>query len=347
MLLATAISLSLVSLAPSVNQHIHSLLGSSRHMEAYLGDGILIGDPETNVPFSTVKWSITQVPAYGNSRHTVSIFKVPEHVARRHIYRYKSHHTTEDCYPADEKSFSIGMRSYIYLLPKRYLKNSKYDGSEGYINYELLPCYYDDQTYPKTQMVYQFENRSSFSDYVDGEKGSTGKAIGCSCLLDNAFILQHCPDMDPTCVKKLKEEFGCQGDGCYGNLGPFTSHRSSYNFFSTYTPKGSLVKYDISVEMFFYNHTLLGDYYVCTVRGTDTCTLQTPGYVKHWPFKQERYLIIAYAHPTSVPGFYSTRLRIDTQMDVNYVSTIAFLCACVVFFVVKHCLKMCSVKPCT
>ncbi|CAI8020531.1 hypothetical protein GBAR_LOCUS12283 [Geodia barretti] len=115
---------------------------------------------------------------------------------------------------------------------------------------------------------------------------------------------------------------------------------STVNWTITQVPKNTMVRYHINVEMYFYNHTMLGKYYICTIRGTDACPFQTSGYMNNLPFKQkERHLIIAYVHPTSLPGFFTTRLLVEAKMQVDYITTIAFLCACVVFFIIKHCLQ--------
>ena len=74
----------LTLLTPTVKDRVLSLFMSSSFTEAYVGDGILIGDSATNIPFSTINWMITQQPIFGDTYHTVSIFVVPERVARRH-----------------------------------------------------------------------------------------------------------------------------------------------------------------------------------------------------------------------------------------------------------------------
>ena len=309
-------------------------------MEAYLGDGILLADSETNIPFSTIHWTVQQAPSYGNSYHPVSIFRVPERIARHHLYRYAEHYVPKECYRAEDTEYSIGMRSYIYLLPHKYLKHSRFEDRVPHINYRLIPCLYGNDQTPQIQTVYQFQDRASFSNFLDGDGRATNNAVGCSCNIDNSFIDRECLQDDKECIEKIKRDLGCKGE-CYRNLGPLTANQSSYNFFSTYTPEGAIVKYNISVEMFFYNHTLLGNHLACTIRGTDTCPIQTPSYVEHWPFKEERYLLIAYAHPTSVPGYYSTRLHVHAKLQVDYIAMFAFLCAAVVFFIIKHCLKGC------
>lgn len=340
LLIASAVAVLLVSLAPTAKEQLLYFVHSSSFMEAYMGDGILIGDSETNLPFSTVHWHISQVPAYGHSRHTVSIFVVPERVARRHIYQFKSNYTSDECYKANSTENSVGMRSSIYLLPERYLKHSKYRDSKAYFEYELLlaDCRYERNMPPL--ISYQFQSRDYFSDYLDGEHGAEKRAVGCNCLLRDEQIDESCPNRNRKCVEKLKRDFGCTKKCLEVNNGKFSSKTSSYNFFAIKAPKGSLVKYRINVEMYFYNHTMLGKYYMCTIRGTDTCPLKTPGYTEHFPFKQrERHLIIAYVHPTSVPGFFTTRLLVEAKVKVDYLTSFAFLCACVVFFIIKHCLK--------
>ena len=303
-----------------------------------MGDGILIGDSETNFPFSTINWTITQVPAYGNSRHTVSIFAVPERVARRHIYQFKSNYTSDRCYRATTTELSVGMRSYVYLLPQRYLKHSKFEDSEAHFEYEFLPCQNKRNALPPR--TYQFQSREYFSDYIDGERESENRAVGCNCMLTADQIEEKCPKNNRKCVEKLKKDVGCTENCLQPGHNNFTSDTSSYNFFSIYVPKNTMVRYHIDVEMYFYNHTMLGKYYICTIRGTDACPFQTSGYMNNLPFKQkERHLIIAYVHPTSLPGFFTTRLLVEAKVQVDYITTIAFLCACVVFFIIKRCLQ--------
>ena len=303
-----------------------------------MGDGILIGDSGTNFPFSAINWTISQVPTYGNSRHTVSIFAVPERVARRHLYQFKSNFTSETCYRATSTELSVGMRSYVYLLPQRYLEHSKFRDRKAYFEYEFDECPTKRNT--PAPKAYQFQSREFFSDYLDGERGSQNRAVGCNCVLTANQIGENCPKHDRKCVEKLKRDAGCTDKCLQPGQGNFTSDTSSYNFFSICAPKDSIVRYHINVEMYFYNHTMLGKYYMCTIRGTDTCPFQTSGYTKHFPFKQkERHLIIAYVHPTSLPSFFTTRLLVEAKVQVDYIVTVAFLCACVVFFIVKHCLQ--------
>ena len=325
----------LTLLTPTVKDRVLSLFMSSSFTEAYVGDGILIGDSATNVPFSTINWMITQQPIFGDTYHTVSIFVVPERVARRHLYPYESR-TETDYFPVGStaESNSIGMRSYIYLLPKMYLQHEK----EAKVEYmvEVKP---DINSEPLGAMVFQFQNRDDFSNYVDQEPNAYKKAVGCSCMLGD-HVKRGCRPNDKVCIKKLKESAGCLSQ-CYAN--PFfTSEKNSYNFFSAYhIPVNYLVRYNISILMYFYNHTMFGKYYKCTICGQNSCSFSTAGFLRRTWLWRKRDIIIAYVHPTSVPSLLTTRLSIDAQIQVNKMALVIMLCLFVAYLVIKHCLHIC------
>ena len=313
---------------PTVRESVLSLFYTTNYIKGYLGDGILIGDAETYLPFSTTNWFVTQSPSQGDSYHTVSIYAVPAHKAKKHLYRYQKNFASE-VYHVNEATEvrSTGMRSYLYLLPKRYLRDEDH---EAKVKYQVSIESSDEHPEPLGRTVFWYQNVDAFSDFLDGEPSSEHRASGCSCLYAGT-VEESCRGQDHNCKRTVGCPELCSTDAPY-----FTAKNSSYNYFSIVAPRESLVQYNISVDMFFYNPNKLEKYHKCTIRGMDSCSFHTTGYAL---FHEERHLVIAYIHPTSVPSFFTTQLFISSEVKLDYVKSVALMIILVLIVIIKHCFQ--------
>lgn len=317
-------------IVPTIKESVLSLFYESTFIDGYMGDGILIGDAETNLPFSTVNWVISQDPTFTNSYHTVTIYVVPADKAKEYIYPFRRHFTSEVYRVRDEaETQSIGMRSYIYLLPKKYLKHTHEAKVQYYVN---ISDGYGNERLGST--VYWYQNVDSFSDFIDHEPGAQGHASGCSCLYGGA-VKKICREDDQKCQQSVKNDVGCP-EICSNNDPYFEAENSSYNFFAIAAPSGSLVQYNISIDMFFYDHIKLEKYRMCTILGKDVCSFQTPGFTL---FPEKRDLIIGFIHPTSIPTFFTTRLSISSEVHLDFSKSLLLMIVLVVIAIIKHCFQ--------
>ena len=112
---------------PTVKDWVTHLFKSTKITPAYEGDGILIGDSSRFIPFSSVTWTITQRPMLGDDYHAVSIYAVPEMVARQTLYLYNSSFSTGNRTIRVEKGETrmIGARIFVYLLSSMYLQEDQ------------------------------------------------------------------------------------------------------------------------------------------------------------------------------------------------------------------------------
>ena len=338
LLVAPAALTALTLLAPIAKESILSLFNSSTYTEAHIGHGILIGDAGTNVPFSTINWRISQIPTFGNTYRAVSIFVVPERVARRKLYPYRSSSDsgTYEKVTSKADSQSVGMRTYIYLLPKMY-SHHRYE-EEAKVAYHVT-IKRDIESEPLGTTVYQFQDPNDFSDFIDMEPSAYQKAASCSCFL-GAAIEQSCPQREEKCIEKVKQESVCP-NSCFQNEPYFTSWTSSYNYFTIVVPQHFYFKYNVSILTYFYNHTMFNNNYKCIIRGSDSCSFPTTGFLKWTKLWEKRDVIIAYVQPSSVPGSFTTRLLVEAEIQIDYPAMLAFICAmCTAYLVLKYCRKM-------
>ena len=316
---------------PAVKESVESFFYRSHNMEGYLGDEILIGDTETYyIPFSTVNWVVSLSPEHGNSYHTVSIYVVPAHIARESMRRFRRTYVSNTFQVTEGKrTHSLGMRSYVYLLPKKYIR----DEHVAKIEYEAyVTTGVGDE--PIGTTVFWFQNRQDFTDFIEKEPGASERASGCKCLVSDV-VSQKCSKNDDKCIDKVKKEAHCT-DVCHNGDPYFTAENSSYNYYAFHAPKDSRVQYNTTIDMFFYDHTKLGKYRKCIIRGSDDCPVMTQGYSL---FPRERELVIAYIHPTSVPSFTTTRLLIQSEVRLDSAKWLILMILGVVAIIVKHCLQ--------
>lgn len=318
----------LTLLTPTVKERVCSLFISSSFTKAYVGDGILIGDSATNIPFTTINWKVTQQPTFGDSFHTVSLFAVPQRVARRNIFRYRSRYASKPFQVIREADVhSVGARRYVYFLPKMYLRHG--EEARATINVNVSVNFHSELL---TAPVFMFNNSRSFLDFIDMEPGSEEGAEKCSCRLGAA--IKYCDSHDQDCIKRdpsacslLRE---CQSENT------FTSQYSSYNFFTTAVPFNSTVSYEADVVMYFYNTTALKKYYICTMQDMDLCSFSTEGGFIHsrsW----RRNLIIAYTHTTTLSSSSTTQLMVESEVVFEKAFLVLLLCLLLILYLIIRC----------
>ena len=296
----------LTLLAPTVKDKTLSLFQSTTSTQAYSGDSILIGDSEASLPFTTIDWKITQQPGFGDSYQAISIFVVPERVARRHLYRYESNYSSPS-FSVD--SNIIPLRSYIYLLPKKYHDREQEPRAEFTVKNTYAASLTRE---PMIASVCPFDNRVQYSDFLDKEPGAVQNAQGC--------ILTEI-----TGSKRGSEN------------AVFQSTVSSYYFFAARVHEKSIVKYEAKILMYFYKYKALENYRICTIRGTDSCLFTTPGVLKKSWSWSKRHVIIAYIHPNSVPSSLTSRIIVEADMQKLQVITLCLLCFTIAYLVIRHC----------
>jgi hypothetical protein len=292
----------LTFMAPTMKEKMLSLFNSSHCTAALEGDGILVGDTGSSkyVPrwwSSSINWKITQQPGFGDANHRVSIFIVPEEVAHRYLYRFHSHYTSPTIHVDDgmepklQPMQHMPITTNIYLLPKEYTRR----GREARANLTLNVINNDSSSSEyRSYSVCRFQNRANYEDYIDMDRS------GDECTYYNILS-----------AGENKDEFVT-----------FVSPLSSYNFFSAAVPTNSYVQYKTNIVMYFYNHTKLAKFYQCMIRGMDTCTFTT---TQSW-WKVQRYLIIAYTHPTRVPSSLTTKISVEANTGVLKNSAHLLLC---------------------
>ena len=323
-----------------MKENLLSLFSSSTNTEAYVGDGILIGDAGTNLPFSTIDWTVSQTQNPENNYHTISIFVVPERFARRHLHLFHTDFQTDGYFRVtrEAETQAIGIRSYIYLLPQMYLKRKKDVAKVEY----RASIRADLKGEDLGSAVYQFDNLADFSDFLDREPYAGNDAIGCRCNYGNA-IGRSCPENDQKCIETLKALPTCLGT-CFDSDTYFTTKVSSYNYFSLVVPRDFFVQYNISIDMYFYDHTKLEKFFKCSISRTDECPFTTTGYLRGTRLWNQREIIIAYVHPPmTTTGTVTTRLLVEAKVRVDYAALVAVLCGMLtLYLVLKYCLKLCT-----
>ena len=320
-------------LAPWLRERIAFLYKSTLWTPAYEGDGILVGDSGTNVPFSSVNWTITQRPMFRDSYHTVHIFAVPERVARRHLYPYQSSFSTSETFQVRGSDIhSVGARAYVYLLPKMYLNHGQ--EARAKVNVQVQA---DFNTETLTVQTFRFENREHFSNFVDLEPGSMGLADGCSCMVGDS-IEKKCAKEDKDCIEQLKADSNCQSLEFCSKNSVHTSETNSYNFISSDVTENDTVRYEIDLLMYFYNTDAFEKYHMCTIRGTDSCSFQTRGSFKMSRFWRRRHIIIAYTEPASTPSTPTTFLVVEAEKVFHHSIMLPLLCLLIAYLIIRHCL---------
>ena len=318
-------------LTPAVRDTVASFFSKITITPAYSGDGILIGDSGNNIPFSRINWTITQQPMFQDSFQAVSLYAVPLKVARKFIYPYHSKFSSRHPFRVRKEDIhSIGSRIYVYHLSKTYLNHGQ--EPKVNINVEVLAEFHSMKL---PAPLFRFERREAFSNFVDMEPGAHKAAAGCSCMLGEA-IEEYCNEGDQNCIEKLKVDTGCKFCSPDGINIP---HASSYNFYSTMVPENSTVRYDAELLMYFYNtsKTAFEEYYICTIRGTDTCSFQTSGSFKMSPLWRNRMIIIAYTHPIALPSSSTTHLIIKAETVLNESLLLFVICVLIIYLIIRHC----------
>lgn len=319
----------LTLLTPAVKERVDSLFFSSSFTKAYVGDGILIGDSATNIPFTMINWKVTQQPTFGDSFQTVSLYAVPQRVARRNIFRYRSTYASKPFQVRrEEDTHSVGPRRYVYFLPKMYL--SRGEEARATINVNVSV---DSHSELLTAPVFMFNNSKAFLDFMDMEPDSENGAEKCSCNLGEECDSDHqdCVKRDSSICSSLYRE--CQSENT------FTSHYSSYNFFAAAVPVNSTVSYSADLVMYFYNATALEKYYMCTIRDMDLCSFPTEGGFRHSRSWRRRDLIIAYTHTTTLSSSTTTRLMIEAEVVFEKTFLIVLcLCLLILYLIIRWCL---------
>lgn len=322
-------------LAPKVMEGIASLTHITTSTPAYEGDGILLGDSGTVFPFLNIRWTITQQPMFLDSFHTVSIYAVPLNVARRNIYLYRSNFTANRTFQVQKTGIhSVGERMYVYFLSKDYLNDGQEPSAK--INVEVVV---EDGSTLLTAPVFQFQSRQTFSNFIDLEPGAVDGAVGCKCMLGQA-IKEKCENDDYDCIKRLKIDSGCPLDLCTPSSdGVVWSQTTSYNFFATNVTANSTVRYDTDLLMYFYNTSSVDfeKYYVCTIRGTDSCLLHSKGVFKFSKSWNTRKIIVAYTHPMTIPSLVTTQLVVHAVVKVDQSLVIFLICALIAYLILRHC----------
>ena len=310
----------LLLMAPTVKERVLSLFSSSSCAAAYEGDGILVGDtgssryvPSWWFPYSSIEWKITQQPVFGDAHHTMSFFMVPEDMAHHYLYRFHSHDKSQVFYVGggmEPELQHIPITSNVYLLPKEYTRHGK--EAKAHFRLNILQNNTSSSANNEQQIYYlcQFQNRVNFRDFIDMEE-SVHSSSGCTHMSAGE-------NNDPSVT-----------------LG---SSISSYNFFSAAVPTNSYVQYETNINMYFYNHTKLGNFYKCMVRNVDTCTFTT----YHGWWNPQRYLIIAYIHPTDVPSSLTTKISVEVNTGVWKTSAYLLLWVLIPGFVMKLLCSFCT-----
>ena len=319
----------LTLLTPAVKERVCSLFISSSITKAYVGDGILIGDSATNIPFTTINWRVTQQPMFGDAFHTVSLFAVPQRVARRHIFRYRSTYASKPFKVIREADMhSVGARRYVYFLPKMYLSRGEEARATINVNVSL-----DFHTELLTAPVFMFNNSRAFLDFLDMEPGSEEGAEKCSCRLGAA--VKYCDSHDRDCIKR--DPFACSSLRECQSENTFTSQYSTYYFFTTAVPLNSTVSYEADLTMYFYNTTALEKYYICTIEDTDSCSFSTEGGFIHSRSWRRRNLIIAYTHTTTLSSSTTTQLMIESEVVFERTFLILSVCFLLILYLITRC----------
>ena len=322
----------LTLLAPTVKDKTLSLFQSTTSTQAYSGDSILIGDSEASLPFTTIDWKITQQPGFGDSYQTISIFSVPERVARRHLYRLKSDYNSPSFF-TDLDSNTLPLRSYIYLLPKKYHGREQEPKAEFTVKFNYASSLTRE---PMIASVCPFDNRVQYSDYLDMEPGAVQNAQGCSRMLGD--VENHCSREDQNCTNALRALTEITAPKKGSENAVFQSKVSSYYFFAALVPKNTFVTYEAKILMYFYKHKAFEkNYRICTIRGTDSCSFTTAGVLnKSWSWSK-RHVIIAYIHPNSVPSSLTSRIIVEADVQELQVITLCLLCFTIAYLVIRHC----------
>ena len=265
----------------------------------------------------------------GDDYHSVSIYAVPEMVARQHLFPYNSFFSmgNRTIQVMKGETRSIGARIFVYLLSSVYLN----PGQEAVanINVEVATDFHSE---PLPAPSFRFNSREAFSNFLDSEPGSKGLAVGCSCMLGNI-----CSEGDDACVEKIREKSGCPlADACSKNTA-HVSEKSSYNFITTMVPENSTVSYSADLLMYFYNTQAFEEYYMCTIREKDTCSFETSGVSKFSRSWDKRHIIVAYTHPTTVPSSLTTYLVIEAEKNVDPTIMICAVLVLVLYLIFRHC----------
>lgn len=295
-------------LAPTVKERILALFSRSASVSAFEGDGILVADTSNyGYHFTSINWTLTQQPVIGDAYHTISFFVVPHHIAHHFLYRYTSTYTSDPFFVNDSAESvrdglqHLNLRSNIYLLPKRYTgpRSREEARAEFKVNStQIINSESRNESVVTCCPVCQFQSRVSFSDFLDMERYSIGRSVACS-------------------PPNFEFEQPCE---ISGKPDTFTAKTNSYNFFSAIVPTKSNVQFKANILMYFYNQTKLAKYFECRIHGTDTCSFATVR--RPW----ERYLIIAYTHPTTVASSMTT--TISVRADTLAGHTVAYFCLC-------------------
>ena len=337
---ATPIVLSL--LTPVLKDGVTSLYKSTSGTPAYEGDGILIGDSGTSIPFTSIHWSVRQRPMLGDRYHAVSIYAVPEVLARQSLFPFRSFFSTgnQTIRVRKEETHSTGARVYVYLLPQMYLQPDQ--ETIVNINVEVLS---DFHTEVLPAPLFRFDTREAFSNFVDFEPGSEGNAVGCSCMLGD-ITQRACSKNDRNCIEQQTIISSCLKSDLCSTKSVHTSRKSSYNFITTVVPENSTVRYSAELLMYFYNTEALKKYYVCTIRENDTCSFDTNGSFKLSKSWDERHLIIAFTHPTTIPSSLTTFLIIEAETTFTCLGLLLLLLFLVLYLVYCHCFQSVFIKYC-
>ena len=294
-------------LVPTVKERISTLFSTSVYFPAFEGDGILIADTvKYGFKFTSINWTLTQQPVYGDAYHTISFFVVPKQIAHRFLYHYNSTYTSHQFFVDGGTELVRGglqhlnLRSNIYLLPKEYTGSRKETRAEFKVHStQIVTSESGSRSVASCCPVCQFQNRVAYSDFLDMENYSFNKSAECSPPFDFEFN-QPC-------------EFNEKSD-------KFTAKGNHYNFFSAVVPTKSNVQFKADILMYFYNQTKLAKYFQCRIRGVETCSFTTVQ--RPW----ERNLIIAYTHPTTVASSLTT--TISVKADVLVYHTVAYFLVC-------------------
>ena len=297
-------------LAPTVKERILALFSTSASFPAFEGDGILIADMGNyGFKFTSINWTLTQQPVYGDAYHTISFFVVPQQIAHQFLYHYNSTYTSNSFFvDGGTESVRAGLqnlnlRSNIYLLPKEYTGSRKEARAEFKVHStRILNSESSSRSVEACCPVCQFQNRVAYSDFLDMENYSINKTAECSppFNLINFEFNQPCEFSENSAI--------------------FTAKGDHYNFFSATVPTKSNVQFKSDILMYFYNQTKLAKYFQCRIRGVDTCSFTTVQ--RPW----ERNLIIAYTHPTTVASSLTT--TISVKADVLVWHTVAYSLVC-------------------
>lgn len=165
-------------------------------------------------------------------------------------------------------------------------------------------------------------------------------ADGCNCMLGEN-VDRNCDPGDDDCKEQVRAESRCPPLKFCSSDGVHTSKKSSYNFISSQVAVNDTVGYDIHLQMYFYNTQAFDKkYYICTIRGTDYCSFQTPGefiWSRSW---KERHIIIAYTHPSVVPSTPTTYLVIESEIIFDYPIVLLLICLLIIYLIIRHCFHL-------